>query len=136
MPSAVTRTAQGDSGDCISAAEMSSPPFSWLMLGDGGHCYPVPLPAASTSHPLSLGEHPSLPPSAKTEGGFAPLRDTLKGQALSKERPRGASWMVQGAGERCSAQPSTGGAYFPKFPSCAADTEIRPRSGAAGADAG
>lgn len=44
--------------------------------------------------------------------------------------------MLPGAGERCSVHPSTGGANFPKFPSRAAYTEIRPCGRAAGADAG
>lgn len=109
-------------------------PIFLAIAGGWRHCYLVPLPAASSTHPLSLGEHPSLPPPKNAEGGFAPLQDPLRGQVLSKEHPRSRSWMLQGAGERCSVHPSTGGANFPKFPSRA--TEIRPCSRAAGADAG
>lgn len=114
---------------------MSSPPFSWLMLGEGGtatwsRCQPPP--------PLTPFPWGSVRPCCplQTLREASPLSRTLSGAGAEQGAPTGQRQMLQGAGERCSVHPSTGGANFPKFPSRAAYTEIRPCGRAAGADAG
>ena len=119
MPAAVTRTMQGNNGDCISAAEISPLPVPPPRFP--GECRGVGYPAAGHLRPHQTtpfpgrGQETSTPHSLSAEAkeGFGPPGPADQGSARSV-RAAGAE-LARGAGQRWLAVP-------PSPPSRAADT--------------